>query len=499
MAAPPDSSPPPARGSNSHSPVNEPLRVCVITARDKEASAVRDVFDRLGAVKFEKPELRQRFSFQRGFGNGLEVTLAFAQKQGDVFTLEAMHDLVDAFSFSLVFMTGICAGRRDSVDLGDVIVASKGFYYETSGKLDAKGLHSAPEMFSANPAFLNWVKATMDSKSAWSANVVKLPSPFQSISYRKKWLLRAFFEFDSPSSASSRWLTEQGFDTSGQVHMKEQPPVKQYIGGSYGAIVGNLLHEKKLAFACDGTKLVLSEVALKEIRTDLMLLGAYPTAPCQPVNPTIHYAPCGTGPAVRADDNGTGDSNAFDICLKIDRDTLGVEMEIAAFYQVLQRRNLHGLAVKAVSDHGDSHKDDSYHEAGKQLSAAVVLIIALEAQSSDMRRGPLSDIIYRVPKVDPTRLAGHMSKEEAQAIYAKDRKLFENFDLEEYYRTHENRFLDSWQAIITYLQAAENRTWTSANTTEVEQRMKNLRQRFVEKYATLANRILDPSPRPSPK
>jgi len=56
------------------------------------------------------------------------------------------------------------------------------------------------------------------------------------------------------------------------------------------------------------------------------------------------------------------------------RDTIGVEMEGASFYEALSNypNDFWRLVVKAVCDYADMEKDDSFHEYASQISAAFI-------------------------------------------------------------------------------------------------------------------------------
>jgi len=57
--------------------------------------------------------------------------------------------------------------------------------------------------------------------------------------------------------------------------------------------------------------------------------------------------------------------------------TLAIEMEGAEIAKIAQRRNIRYLIVKAVSDHADEEKDDSYREFACRASANVLLTFLL--------------------------------------------------------------------------------------------------------------------------
>src|SRR5258705_8702875 len=86
--------------------------------------------------------------FQDNVGKSFEM-IASAQPAKGIIAAAAHTTRMLRFSPSIVFMTGICAGRRNKgVELGDIVVADMAFHYEVGKKTEGK---FEPEMSSSKP------------------------------------------------------------------------------------------------------------------------------------------------------------------------------------------------------------------------------------------------------------------------------------------------------------------------------------------------------------
>ena len=80
--------------------------------------------------------------------------------------------------------------------------------------------------------------------------------------------------------------------------------------------------------------------------------------------PRCVIAPIASGMAVRQDDPFLWLREYYD------RNTVGLDMEAATFYQALRAvSHIHGLVVKGVCDYADMNKKDTYHDYAARASA----------------------------------------------------------------------------------------------------------------------------------
>lgn len=89
--------------------------------------------------------------------------------------------------------------------------------------------------------------------------------------------------------------------------------------------------------------------------------------------PHCIIAPMASGMAVRQDDPFLWLRENYD------RNTVGLDMEAATFYQALRAvPYIHGLVVKGVCDHADMNKKDTYHDYAARASAVYLLFFIRE-------------------------------------------------------------------------------------------------------------------------
>jgi nucleoside phosphorylase len=269
-----------------HFHVRKPT-ICFVAARASESVAVQHVLTSLGKVNFGYIRLDRTLgvSFVEGEldveGKRVDLILSFPEDQAGPATTNLFHVLFSKFRPALVIMTGICAGLRGKVKLGDLVVARKAFD-ASLGKIDNAGHHHTTTTFKPPPGLISFV------------------------------------------------------DYIAQTFNWEKNPVPAGKPGPYW--------------------------------------------------PEIHVETFASGPAVRADETtveGIKKSSAFDDAVKIDRNTLAVEMEAAAFYQAAETLGVPSLVVKGVSDHADSLKDDTFHAFAKQAAAAFALEVVKALVRSD--------------------------------------------------------------------------------------------------------------------
>ncbi|HTN84103.1 MAG TPA: pentapeptide repeat-containing protein, partial [Sorangium sp.] len=108
----------------------------------------------------------------------------------------------------------------------------------------------------------------------------------------------------------------------------------------------------------------------------------------------VHIGPIATGKAVQED------AGLFERLKPIGRRVLGVEMEAAAIGYVAERLGRRSIIAKAVSDHGDHEKDDSFRAFACRASAEFLFAFLRRYLSPEPAgRG-------RAPRRFPTRARG---------------------------------------------------------------------------------------------
>lgn len=117
--------------------------VCIVSALPKEAQAVvREFSERGENVRFQRAfSQKNRYVYQHATlkndeGELLTVLVMCMPFTGPTETVLSVRTLLEEFQPRFVAMTGICAGYRKEVALGDLVAASYAFHYE-QGKGEA--------------------------------------------------------------------------------------------------------------------------------------------------------------------------------------------------------------------------------------------------------------------------------------------------------------------------------------------------------------------------
>ena len=117
--------------------------ICIVCALAEEADAdVHEFSDRCKNIQFQ-----QAFSKKNGYayryatlenskGESLTVLVISMPLTGPIETVLSVRSLLEEFHPRFVAMTGICAGYREKVALGDLVAASYSFHHD-EGKVEA--------------------------------------------------------------------------------------------------------------------------------------------------------------------------------------------------------------------------------------------------------------------------------------------------------------------------------------------------------------------------
>ena len=137
----------------------QPFDICIVCALYEEAEAVLDEFSKRCSVSFTKGfSSMDRYAYQHTTvqnkqGEPLTVLVTWLSGSGPSQTGLDLKPFLHEFRPRFVAMTGICAGDKSKVKLGDLVVAEYAYHYE-EGKiireLDGQSRH-LPEMKTADP------------------------------------------------------------------------------------------------------------------------------------------------------------------------------------------------------------------------------------------------------------------------------------------------------------------------------------------------------------
>jgi nucleoside phosphorylase len=292
--------------------------ICIICALYEEATAVIDEFQSRCAISFSKAfsqlyRYEYRWSvMQNSSGESLTILVTWLSNNGPVSTASDLWPLLHEFHPRFAAMAGFCAGYREKVHLGDLVVAEYAYHYE-EGK----------------------IRSGLDGKQ------------------------------------------------QRQPEMKTAHPTNQVI---------------QYAEGFDGWREPVSELERRLLNDS--------------EQPERHIAPIASGMAVHAD-------NPFPWLIEyLNRKTLALDMEAAAFYRVLCAfPQTQSLVVKGVCDYADVQKNDSYHNYAARASG-VYLLYFIQEYVTDQTMPRQHIPAQTGPKSKPTsiRVLSRPSREGNKAI-----------------------------------------------------------------------------------
>ena len=322
--------------------------VLVLTALQDELDAVLRLGDGLepGWQTTRDPD---GFAYHTRFVSAeqgtLSVAAAWIGEMGPSAAATRAATLVKELDPACLAMCGICAGKRGEVALGDVIVASLVYDYDR-GKLVARDEgQTAPDFYHDIATYNLERRWAMDA--AYLARNVDVfrqfvgPKPLP-IRIQIRWLLHALIAHERGENKSPKDREER----------KSSCPDWRQVVAKARAEGLVILERGQLHLTEEGREVVLEE--------ELLHPDGLPEDP--PLR--VHVGPIATGSAVRED------PLIFERLSRHVRKTIGVEMEAAAIGHVAAFLGRTSIIVKAVSDHADHDKDDSFRAFACHASAA---------------------------------------------------------------------------------------------------------------------------------
>jgi nucleoside phosphorylase len=322
--------------------IPERCDVCLFASVEDEFKAIHRIFERLSHSKFMPgfTRLGREVFFgamQNQSGESLTVQISCLPEMGGSNAVIHIHPILQEFLPRFTGMTGICAGDREKVALGDLVVAVRAYEYDAGKFVISDGepvLHPDVKTFSPNNNIIGYVNGFSD----WKAEVGKLRRP-SSKRQQREWLLSALK------------LPGTRFSELDQEILVENMPQCQ-------SITSEMEKGEKPLMKADGT---LTQRAHRLMRA--------PWTPYKDKPEAQRFAMVmGSGRAVRSD-------NPFPSLRGPERKLIAVDMEGASLYQAVDDIRSLGssaLVVKGVSDYGDPDKDDTYHEYASEASAIYI-------------------------------------------------------------------------------------------------------------------------------
>jgi nucleoside phosphorylase len=331
-----------------------PVDVLILTALQDELEAVLALGENERAGWHEREDQKGFRLYRRTIPNGRGATLtiaaAWSGEMGDRTAAMRAQQLVEELDPACLAMCGICAGDRQKVTLGDVIVADQLYRYDEGKVVAAEG--KAPVVWHSLRTFD--LQATWKMDAAFLARELNLTGLSQarptSRAAQRRWLLSTLLAHEDASGVapgSHEGRKSKCPDWTALV------PETQKAG-----LVA--LKAGRFSLTPEGREQALNDQALH--------VDGLPEDP--PFK--VHVGAIATGAAVQED------PALFTRLRPLVRTTLGVEMEGAAIGDVAARFQKQAIVIKAVSDHADHDKDDSFRAFACRASAEVLLAFLLK-------------------------------------------------------------------------------------------------------------------------
>jgi WD40 repeat protein/nucleoside phosphorylase len=329
-------------------PQHEPLPhvdVLVLAAVQDELDAVRSLADGWQESRDNEGYRLYTREFQTDRGHRLTLATAWIGEMGKQSAAIRGKQLLDELHPSCLAMCGVCAGYREEVALGDIIVADQIW---AAG--EGKHVVDAPNSEVFYPAL-----RTFDLKSTWKMDAAFLAREFdvQTLQAKRppprenqlRWILHALYRHETENAPAP------------MVHPERAKMCPAWTDLCRLAQTRELVVRK-------GTALVLTDKGRDAVEADFV---DYPDGlPAEP-NMRVHVGAIATVQAVEKD------AKIFDRLRLQVRNTIGLEMEGSAIGDLALRFDKRAILVKAVQDYADTSKDDAFRAFACEAAARFLL------------------------------------------------------------------------------------------------------------------------------
>ncbi|NOS87979.1 MAG: hypothetical protein HOP34_05465, partial [Methylococcaceae bacterium] len=279
-------------------------------------------------------------------GNPLTIRATHASYMGREQVQALASKLINQNPAKCIAMSGICAGRRGKVSLGDVIFAERLWSYDAGKTTVENGEQRFQgDMLQYRPS-TGWVQRMQHYKPAPDAEWLAL-RPQLPYEYQEDWVLLRILAGDTNPS---------------------QHPDFQKECPDWTDVLKRLWQKARLV----EKTLDLTETGRKRAEEQQLL---YPHGLPTPAPFKIEIAPIATGAAV------IEDPKLFDRLAESMRKVLGIEMEASAIGALGEIHDIPVLVAKGVSDFGDAFKDDRYRQFAARAAAECLIALLRDGES----------------------------------------------------------------------------------------------------------------------
>jgi nucleoside phosphorylase/tetratricopeptide (TPR) repeat protein len=310
-----------------------PLDVLIVTAVAEEYAAV--IAAGGGEAAWDQRDgLRVRGFEVEGGSLTIGVTQALVMGAAGAVAAAAAEGLLKDPGVRCLAMCGVCAGKRDDVALGDVIIADRVWQYDT-GKDKGGRVEGDIEMFRLHPPA--WKQAAerfkVDALAPWLA---ERPRSYEA---QGDWVLERVLRGVDPMD-----------DPQCEALCADWEKVLARLRGA------GLMRKGARTLTAKGRAHI--ERVLEGNRGKLPKLKAL----------RVHVGPIASGSMVKAD------GKVFARLAPAMRKAIGVEMEAASVGMLGWAKQVEAaVVVKAVMDHADADKSDNFKGFAARASAEVLL------------------------------------------------------------------------------------------------------------------------------
>lgn len=329
-----------------------PRTAAIVCALSSELEGVLRVLRDQCPASVEEKTFETLLYFETTFpdkdGRDINLILTTPNDAGGQRIASHLHQLLKYFQIHFVLMTGICAGRREKVELGDIIVAKSAIDI-SAGKATNDGLLRSITMYQID-ATLPPMVARLNEPDTLSELLSSVPSQ-----YSKRHKQDALLDLVRKSQHGIKFRDAER-------------KLQCVCGGDFKKIFDTL---KDDWIETKDLKLYLKETKLQEI-LQKEAVGDFPHTDGKKRGYLAPYAVSPNSVVGNLNDLKWTELSE-DIA---QRDTLALEMESHAVYQTVHDYNsrvsdaphIKVLVVKGVVDFADGDKDDSFHDYAAEVS-----------------------------------------------------------------------------------------------------------------------------------
>ena len=319
--------------------------VLILTAVQDELHAVLELGD--GWIESRDVEGFRLYTreFITSRGQPFTIATAWIGEMGKQPAAIRGKQLLDELHPTCLAMCGVCAGYRQEVALGDIIVADQ-IWAMDEGKHVVE--HGKPEVFyHALRTFdlqVNWKMDATFWAREFDTSVLQAKRPPTRDS-QMRWILHTLYLHETKGTAAPMNHPERAQACPAWTELCRQAQMHEWI-------------------VRKGASLALTDLGRDKVEADFV---DYPDGlPPEPAL-RVHIGAIATVSAVEKN------PKLFDGLRMHVRNTIGVEMEGSAIGDLARRFDKRALLVKAVQDFADGTKDDSFRQFACEAAANFLL------------------------------------------------------------------------------------------------------------------------------